>query len=163
MFSYSNVIVQIIQQLNRLKILQRATFRQRAVSGVVFLVLFVFFGLLAIGAHYKIVRWPFPCGFQQEYNLPCPGCGITTSVVAFAQGRVFEAFYIQPAAAFLCSVLVVTAILSFLISVFGVYFVFLERFFNKVKVKHIILVVLIIIACGWAVTLARALAARSQS
>jgi len=155
--------MQIFQQLNRLKILRRATSRQRGISGVVFLVLFVFFGLLAIGAHYKIVRWPFPCGFKQKYDLPCPSCGMTTSVVAFAQGRIFESFYIQPAAAFLCSVLVVTAILSFLILVFGVYFVFLERFFNEVKVKHIILAVLIIIVAGWAVTLARALAAKSQS
>jgi len=155
--------MQIFQQLNRSKILRRATSRQRGISGVVFLVLFVFFGLLAIGAHYKIVRWPFPCGFKQKYDLPCPSCGMTTSVVAFAQGRIFESFYIQPAAAFLCSVLVVTAILSFLILVFGVYFVFLERFFNEVKVKHIILAVLIIIAAGWAVTLARALAAKSQS
>ena len=155
--------MQIFQQLNRLKILRRATSRQRGISGVVFLVLFVFFGLLAIGAHYKIVRWPFPCGFKQKYDLPCPSCGMTTSVVAFAQGRIFESFYIQPAAAFLCSVLVVTAILSFLILVFGVYFVFLERFFNEGKVKHIILAVLIIIVAGWAVTLARALAAKSQS
>lgn len=152
--------MQIIQQLNKLKILKRATPRQRITSGVVFMVLFVSFGLLATGAHYKIIRWPFPCGFKQKYDLPCPGCGITTSVVAFVQGKIFEAFYIQPAAAFLSSGLVVAAILSFLIAVFGVYFVFLERFFNEVRVRHIILAVLIIIAAGWAVTLARALAAK---
>jgi len=52
-----------------------------------------------------------------------------------------------------------TAFLAFIIAVFGVYFGFLERFFTEVKIKHIVLALVIIIAAGWAVTLARALAA----
>jgi len=40
-----------------------------------------------------------------------------------------------------------------------VYFRFLERFFREVKVRYIILALIVIIAAGWAVTLARALAA----
>jgi len=79
-------------------------------------------------------------------------------VVAFAQGKIFEAFYIQPAAALLCCVLVVVAFLALLMAVFGVYFGFLERFITEVKVRYIILALVIIIAAGWAVTLARALA-----
>ena len=85
---------------------------------------------------------------------------MTTSVLAFAQGKIFESFYIQPAAALLCCVLAVSAFLAFLIAVFGVYFGFLKRFFAEVKVKHIILAMIIVIAAGWAVTLARALAAK---
>ncbi len=102
--------------------------------------------------------WPFPCGFRQKYNLPCPGCGITTSAVTFAAGKILKSFYIQPAAAFLCCVLVAVSFLAFLVAVFGIYFRFLDRFFAEVKVKYIILALIIIIAAGWAVTLARALA-----
>jgi hypothetical protein len=80
-------------------------------------------------------------------------------VVAFAQGKIFESFYIQPAAALLCCLLTVSAFLAFFIAVFGVYFGFLNRFFTKVKIKYIILALIIIIAGGWAVTLARALVA----
>jgi hypothetical protein len=163
------------QQLNKPKIIcraplkvsrrlltGRASFRQRLVAGVVFLLLAAFFGVLALAGHYKIGLWPFPCGFKQRYNLPCPGCGITTSVVAFAQGKIFEAFYIQPAAALLCCILVVAAFLAFLMAVFGVYFSFINRFFAEVKVRYIVLALIVIIAAGWAVTLARAIAANSQ-
>jgi Tfp pilus assembly protein PilO len=54
--------------------------------------------------------------------------------------------------------LIVSAILAFVTSVFGLRFRFVERFFAEVRIRYIILVVLIIIAAGWAVTLARALA-----
>ena len=82
---------------------------------------------------------------------------MTTSALAFAKGEIFESFYIQPTGALLCCILAVSAFLAFLIAVFGVYFGFLKRFFAEVKIKHIILALIIIIAAGWAVTLARAL------
>jgi len=152
--------MQASQQVNKQKILCRASFRQRLIAGLVLLVAFVLFGLFALSAHYKIGLWPFPCGFKQKYDLPCPGCGMTTSAITFAQGKIFRAFYIQPAAALLCCVLAVSAFLAFFVAVFGVYFEFLVRFFAEVKIKHIILALIIIIAAGWAVTLARALAAK---
>jgi hypothetical protein len=99
------------------------------------------------------------CGFKQRTGLPCPTCGMTTATLAFAQGRIFEAFYIQPACGLLCCVMVVAAILAFIIAVFGVYFRFIERFFIEVKLRYMILALIIIIIAGWAVTLARALAA----
>jgi hypothetical protein len=154
--------MQTNQQLNRVKIFCRASFRQRLVAGIVFLALAASFGLFALAGHYKIALWPFPCGFRQRYNLPCPTCGMTTSVTAFAQGKIFESFYIQPAAAFLCCVLAVSAVSAFFTAVFGVYFSFLNRFFTEVKIRYIILALIIIIAAGWAVTLARALAAKNQ-
>jgi hypothetical protein len=154
--------MQASQQLSKPKIFCRASFRQRLGAGAFFLVLAAFFGLFALVGHYKIPLWPFPCGFKQRYNLPCPTCGVTTSVIAFAQGKIFESFYIQPAAALLCCVLAVSAFLAFFVAVFGVYFDFLNRFFSKVKIKYIILALIIIIAAGWAVTLARALAANNQ-
>ena len=88
---------------------------------------------------------------------------MTTSVYKFARGEIFGydgSFYAQPAAALLCFVLIVVAFLAFIIAVFGVYFGFIDRFFKEVKIRHIILALIIIIAAGWTVTLAWALAAR---
>ena len=153
--------MQTSQQLNKTKILYRASFRQRVAAGLVFLVLAASFGLVALARHYKITLWPFPCGFKQKFDLPCPTCGMTASVAAFAQGKIIESFYTQPAAALLCCVLAVLAFLAFLIVVFGVYFGFINRFFTEVKIRYIILALIVIIAAGWAVTLARALAANN--
>jgi len=149
--------MQISQHLNKSKFFFRASPRQRVTAAVVFLAVAAFFGLFWLTAHYKIALWPSVCGFEQKYGLPCPTCGMTTSATAFAQGKIFEAFYIQPAAALLCSVLAVSAFLALFIAVFGVYFGFIKRFFTEVKIKYIILALIIIIAAGWAVTLARAL------
>ncbi len=88
---------------------------------------------------------------------------MTTSVYKFARGEIFGhsgAFYTQPAIALLCSVMVVVAFLAFFIAVLGVYSGFINRFFTEVKIKHIILALIVIIAAGWVVTLARALAAK---
>ena len=154
--------MQTSQQLNKRKILCCASFHQRATAGLVFLVLVGLFGLFWLGASGRIDmgRWLGPCGFKQKYDLPCPTCGITTSAFAFLQGKIIEAFYIQPAGALLCCVLVVSTFLAFIVAVFGVYFRFLRRFFAEVKIKYIILALVIIIAVGWAVTLARAIAAK---
>lgn len=153
--------MQISQQFNRPKVFYRATFRQRVIAGLVCLGIVALLGSFWAAAHYKIDLWPYPCGFKQKYGLPCPGCGVTTATLAFASGKIFKAFYIQPAGALLCCVLAVAAFLAFLMSVFGVYFDFLKRFFTEVKVKYIILAVIVIFAAGWMVTLARALAAKS--
>ena len=157
--------MQASQQLNTPKFFCRASARQRAVAALVFLSIIGFFVFFWFAARYKISLWTYGCGFKQKYGLPCPGCGMTTSALKFAQGNIFGrdgAFYTQPAAAFLCCVLVVIAILAFSAAVFGVYFRFLKRFLIEVKIKYIILALIIIIAAGWAVTLARALAERSQ-
>ena len=153
--------MQASQQLNKTKFFCRASPRRRAASAFVFLTVVAFFGLFWLAANGKIDlgRWLVPCGFKQKYGLPCPTCGMTTSVVAFAQGKIIKAFYTQPAAALLCFVLVVVAFLALFIAVFGVYFDFINRFFAEVKIRHIILALIVIIAAGWAVTLARALAA----
>jgi len=154
--------MQASQQLNGPKFICRASLRQRLRAGIVLLVVAVIFGLFALAAagEIDINRWLTPCGLKQRYNLPCPTCGITTSALVFVQGKIIGAFYIQPAGALLCCVMVVAAVLAFLVAVFGVYFRFLEHFFTKVKIRHIILILLIIMAVGWAVMLARALAAR---
>lgn len=153
--------MQRIQQLNKGKFFSRASSHQRMIGVIVCLAIVAFFGVFALAGHNKIDmgRWLGYCGFKQRYGLPCPTCGMTTATLAFAQGKILQAFYIQPAGALLCSVLVVAAILSFVTAVFGVYFHFLRHFFSEIKLRYIILALIAIIAAGWAVTLARALAA----
>jgi hypothetical protein len=150
------------QQLNKRKILYRASPRQRLTATSVCLAVIAFFGLFALAGHYKISPWPLPCGFKQKYNLPCPTCGMTTSVVAFAQGKIFESCFIQPAAGLFWCVVSGWGVFAFFVAVFGVYFGFLNRFFTEVKIKYIILALIVVIAAGWVVTLARALAAENQ-
>jgi len=152
--------MQTSQQLNKPKFFCRASFRQRIIAAIVCSAVVAFFGLFALAGHYKVNMGRFLgyCGFKQRTGLPCPTCGMTTATLAFAQGKVLEALYIQPAGGFLCCVAVVAAFLAFLIAVFGIYFPFLTRFFTEVKLRYIILALIIIIATGWAVTLARALA-----
>jgi hypothetical protein len=135
----------------------RASFRQRVIAAIIFLAAFILFGFLHLAAIGKIDinRRLTPCGFKQKYNLPCPTCGMTTSAIAFVQGRILEAFYIQPAAALLLCVLVIAAFLAFFTAVFGVYLKALERFFAEVRLKYIVLILIIIIVAAWAITLAR--------
>ena len=54
------------------------------------------------------------------------------------------------------------ATLESFIAVFGKYFRFIDRLLYEIKVRYFILAVIIIIAAGWAVTLARALAASNS-
>jgi hypothetical protein len=86
---------------------------------------------------------------------------MTTCVLAFARGKVLTAFYVQPAGALLCSLSVVVAFFAFLTAVPGVYFHFFDRLWAELKVKYVVAGLLVILAAGWAVTLARALAAQT--
>ncbi|MHC4559602.1 MAG: DUF2752 domain-containing protein [Planctomycetota bacterium] len=153
--------MQTSQQLNKPKFFCRASSGQRLLAAIIFLSIAAFFTLFALAGHYKVNmgRLLGYCGFKQRTGLPCPTCGMTTATLAFAQGKIFEALYIQPAAGLLLCIMVVTAFLAFFTAVFGVYFRFIKRFFKEIKVRYIILALLIIIAAGWAVTLARAFAA----
>ncbi len=160
---YSNAVMQTSQQVNQLKFFRRASSRQRIIAAILCASIVAFFGVFAAGGYYQVDmgRWLGYCGFQQTTGLPCPTCGMTTSTLAFSQGRIAEAFYIQPAGGLLCSILVVVALLAFVIAVFGVYFRFIQHFFSEIKVRYIILTVFFIIIAGWAVTLARALAIKT--
>jgi hypothetical protein len=141
---------------------QRATKKQRIIAALIFAALSVFFGSFAIAAHSNKDMGQFlgRCGFKQIYGLPCPTCGYTTATLAFVQGKILDAFYIQPACGLICSIFIFTAIISFIIAAFGIRFKFITKFFKEVKIIHIIFALVVIIASGWAVTLARALAQR---
>jgi hypothetical protein len=131
-------------------------------AGFVFAGIFALFVFVRLAAtdKFDIERWLYPCGFKQRYGLPCPSCGMTTSTLAFARGSILESFYIQPAGALICSVLLITAFFAFLIAVFGLYFCFLRRLYAEVKLRYVVAALIIVVAAGWLVTLARALATR---
>ena len=97
------------------------------------------------------------CAFERNYGVPCPTCGWTRAITAFIQGKIIKAFYIQPAAAAGCLILVWTAFFSLLSAALGVNFSFLPPV-RIWQLKYILLAALIILAAGWAVTLARAFA-----
>lgn len=160
---YPTIVTQPSQHLIESKFFCRASSGQRMIAAVIVLAVAAFFGAFALAGryHFDIGRLTGYCGFKQAFGLPCPTCGMTTATLAFAQGKVLEAFYIQPACALLCCVIVTAALVALIVAVFGVYSRFVERSFTQIKLKYAILALIIIIAAGWAVTLARALAARS--
>lgn len=141
---------------------RRIRTKGRVVAGFVFAVVIAAFFLLhwaAVNKKINVALLFGPCGFKQRYGLPCPGCGMTTAAVAFARGEVLGAFYIQPAAAVFCYIVLLGPILALLMAVFGTDFGLLN-YFAKWKIKYLVIAALIIIVSGWAVTLARALAQR---
>lgn len=99
------------------------------------------------------------CGFKQEHGLPCPGCGFTTSAIAFARGQIFDSFYTQPASAVLCSIIAIIGVFSLLAALFGIKFRFLDKPVGVI-VKYILITLMILFLGGWAVTLSRAMAVR---
>ena len=161
---YFTATMQASQQTNTAKFYHRATRRQRIIAGIICLFIVGFFGVLSLAGAGRInlSRWIGNCGFKQRYNLPCPSCSMTTAAITFVQGKIFQSFYDQPAAALLCVLLLISAFLAFLTACFGVYFSFIETIFCRANIKYIVLALLVILAAGWAVTLARALVARGQ-
>jgi len=151
------------QQRNKTIFFIKASHRQRLTAAAITAAILALFGFLNLAANGIINtdRLFNPCGFKQRYSLPCPTCGMTTAAKVFADGKILHAFYIQPAGAFLCLILAVTAFLASITAVFGVYLGFLWRFLTEVKVRYFVIALLIIIAGGWAVTFARALAERN--
>jgi len=151
------------QQTNSGRRVRRASARQRKIAALVALSVFALFTglwlLQRVGFDFGLVFGL--CGMKQRTGLPCPTCGMTTCVLAFARGDLLTAFYVQPAGAFLCTLLVVGAFFAFLISVFGVYFSAFDRLFAEIGIRYVIVGLLVILAAGWAVTMARALVAQT--
>ncbi len=151
------------QQDSTSKTTRRASARQRKIAAVIAVVIAGGFGSLWLleRVGFDFGRLFLPCGLKMRTGMPCPTCGMTTAVRAFARGEVLTAFYLQPAAGLLCSLSIATLFFAFLIAVFGIYFNFLDRVFARVRVVHVIVGLLVILAAGWAVTLARAVAAQT--
>lgn len=126
------------------------------------------FALVAISGFF-LLAWSFNngvldaqkmfgiCGIQQRYHVPCPACGMTTAVCSFVAGDISHAFYLQPAAAVLCMLFVFIWLCSILI-ILGVDLRFIYCRLLAIPIRYVILIVIIIMLGGWAVTLSRALA-----
>jgi len=97
------------------------------------------------------------CAFERNYGLPCPTCGWTRAISAFMEGKIIEAFYIQPGAVGGYIILAAIGFFSLLSACLGVNFSFLPPV-RLWQLKYILAAIIIILAAGWAVTLARALA-----
>jgi hypothetical protein len=151
------------QQVRVSELIRRASVRERTVAALIVCVVVAGFGGLwvaqRVGLDFGVLFGP--CGMKQRTGLPCPTCGMTTCVLAFARGEILTAFYVQPAGAFLCSLLAVGTFFAFLTGVFGVYFGFLDRLWTELTVKYVVVGLLVILAAGWAVTMARAMAAQT--
>ncbi len=148
------------QNTSKSKIISRASKRQRITAAIICITLSAFFIFFIIGAHYHINMGDHlgRCGFKMMYGIPCPTCGYTTATLAFIRGNIISAFYIQPACAFICTTFVFIDIISFIIAVFGFNFWFINKFFDEVKIRHIIFSLIVIVGSGWVVTLTRAIA-----
>ncbi|WP_169853079.1 DUF2752 domain-containing protein [Anaerohalosphaera lusitana] len=100
------------------------------------------------------------CGFKQKFGIPCPGCYITRSGEAFVQGHILEAFRVQPAGGVLFSFAALIGGISLIIAVLGIKFRLLDTNTFGRLVSYSVLFLVFVLACGWAVTLARDLANR---
>ncbi len=154
--------MEIRQQVSGSKVVRRASPTERRVAALIVSAVVVLFGSLWLlqRAGFDFGLLFGPCGMKQRTGLPCPTCGMTTCVLAFARGALLTAFYVQPAGAFLCSLLIVGAFFAFLTGVLGVYFCFFDRLWAELKLKWMVAGLLVVLTAGWAVTLARALTAR---
>ena len=146
------------QRFNSLPLVSRATRKQRLAAGIVLISIIGCFTACWVIARYKIPVYPFGCGFKQRYGLPCPTCGMTTSVLAFAQGRIIDSFNAQPAACLFCLLAVVIAFFAFLIAAFGVYSPRFSGRIASLKIRYVFIVLVLILVVGWVVTLLRAVA-----
>lgn len=97
------------------------------------------------------------CALKRNYGIPCPTCGFTTAIKLFVKGGIIKAFWTQPAATMSCIILIWAAFFSLLSSVMGINFSFLPPL-RMWQIKYILIAGGIILAGGWAVTMARALA-----
>lgn len=99
-----------------------------------------------------------PCQFQIDHKLPCPTCGMTRAFKAFSTGKILTAFYIQPAAGLLCCLLLAIAVLTLLVTATGINIGVIDYILAYNRWGYAIVICIIILTAGWAVTLARALA-----
>jgi hypothetical protein len=136
----------------------RLSVRGRLIAAAVFVVIAGGFAVVNWGERTGSIRWDRvfdPCGFKQRTRLPCPTCGMTTAVRAFAVGHVWQAFYTQPAAGLLCVVLVGVGLGSLFMAVTG-RDAGLLAWVRGWRWYYIVMVVVVAVLAAWAVTLARA-------
>ena len=143
---------------NKSKWFVKSTRQDRITFLTVFAIIGFIFGIFYLVEQGFVNTGPAGgCAFERNFGVPCPTCGFTRAISTFMKGKIIKAFYIQPAAAAICITLIWTAFFSLLSTALGVNFSFLPPV-RLWQLKHILLTIIIILAAGWAVTAARALA-----
>ncbi|MDD5010681.1 MAG: DUF2752 domain-containing protein [Phycisphaerae bacterium] len=136
----------------------RAEPNDRIVFLAIFLVICAIFGVFWLTAKGIINLSPYgECAFKRNWGIPCPTCGFTTAIGVFVKGGIIKAFWVQPAAAAMCIILLLTAFFSLLSTIMGINFYFLPPI-RIWRIGYILTAGAIILAAGWAVTIAKALA-----
>lgn len=59
------------------------------------------------------------CGFEMEYGIACPTCGMTTAFTLATQGRLIAAFATQPAGALFTILLAAAGLLAAWVAISG--------------------------------------------
>jgi hypothetical protein len=59
-----------------------------------------------------VVPWLRPCIFRKLTGIPCPTCGATRGVLALMDGRVFDAFFLNPLVAISALVFLVGGVVA---------------------------------------------------
>jgi hypothetical protein len=131
--------------------------RKRALVVFILVILFFLFGISAANGFLNTGRVFDPCGFKLKYGLPCPTCGMTGAVKLFCSGEFIASFMAQPAAAFLCMLLIIVGIFAGLEAVLGVNLWLISFLTDLRNIGYILVIIGLIIALGWLVTLARAI------
>ena len=135
--------------------------RVRVKAAGIFVLCAFFFamGRLAASGVWNPQRYFGLCGFWQKYHLPCPACFMTRAVKLFCEGDIGGSFYIQPGGALLCLGMLITAICSFL-TFLGVDLRFIYCRIAKIRFRYILLILILIIAISWGMTMLRVLLER---
>ena len=151
------------QHTNGIKCPKKLSISCRLIASGVFLAILMVFAFLWICSRGYVEPEIFlgVCGFKQHFQLPCVGCGITTSAIAFVSGNIVDSFYIQPAGGVLCTISAGIGVYSLLIAAFGVDFGLLRKFSFSKSWKYLLIAGIVVFTGGWAVTLARTIASRS--
>ena len=94
----------------------------------------------------------FPgCGFKITTGLPCATCGMTTAFTYVADGRLLEAFWIQPAGAVLAVVTALLALVSGYALAVGMSLAPLAKILWR---PRWVIALIVLIVVSWAYTLA---------
>ena len=142
--------------------MKKASIKERRTALIVCVIIVCFFSIVFIlesVLHFDIGSLFDPCGFKQQYHLPCITCGFTTSLRAFARGDIIESFKIQPAAALLNCIMVIYAATCLFVVITGKIPDFAVRI-RQLRRMHLIIALVVILLMAWAVTLTRALVER---
>lgn len=127
---------------------------QRLIAAAILPVILAAFAVIHFADIHGWRFYHWPCGFKTQFGLPCPTCGMTTSVLAFAGGDILQSFYIQPGSAMFCILLILAGLAGLIFAVAATDF----GLVRQIKLKYIIVTFLVLAGGGWAVTLARAMA-----